>query len=214
LSDVAGIGEIDNPIIKNPINKLPYIPGSSLKGKIRYLLEKKHGYKNYYYDKNGNKWVEKKTNETGKACECGECNICLLFGCGEINRAKSPTRLILRDYYPDKKTIDSWESLQISTEEKTEVTIDRESLKANPRQMERIPANSSFDFSFSLRVFEGDKLKDLLNFLAEGFEFLEKDYLGGCGSRANGHVNFFLEDGKTHMHEYLRSDEVLKIIGG
>lgn len=33
------IGGIDTPIIKNPISGLPYIPGSSLKGKIRFLLE-------------------------------------------------------------------------------------------------------------------------------------------------------------------------------
>ena len=33
-----GIGGIDNPVIKNPLNGQPIIPGSSLKGKIRSLL--------------------------------------------------------------------------------------------------------------------------------------------------------------------------------
>lgn len=33
------IGGIDNPVIKDPLTDLPYIPGSSLKGKLRHLLE-------------------------------------------------------------------------------------------------------------------------------------------------------------------------------
>ena len=33
------IGGIDNPVIKDPITKLPFIPGSALKGKMRSLLE-------------------------------------------------------------------------------------------------------------------------------------------------------------------------------
>ena len=37
------IGGIDNPVIKHPVSGEPYIPGSSLKGKIRSLLEWKSG---------------------------------------------------------------------------------------------------------------------------------------------------------------------------
>ena len=33
------IGGTDNPVIKNPTNNYPYIPGSSIKGKMRSLLE-------------------------------------------------------------------------------------------------------------------------------------------------------------------------------
>lgn len=33
------IGGKDNPVIKHPLTKEPYIPGSSLKGKMRSLLE-------------------------------------------------------------------------------------------------------------------------------------------------------------------------------
>src|SRR5438876_8657663 len=33
------IGGTDNPVIKHPLTLQPYIPGSSLKGKIRSLLE-------------------------------------------------------------------------------------------------------------------------------------------------------------------------------
>ena len=44
------------PVIKHPITKEPYIPGSSLKGKMRSTLERK-------YDKVTNK---------GEPCGCGK----------------------------------------------------------------------------------------------------------------------------------------------
>ena len=37
------IGGIDNPVIRNPVNNQPYIPGSSLKGKMRHLMEWRAG---------------------------------------------------------------------------------------------------------------------------------------------------------------------------
>lgn len=186
-SEVAGIGEMDNPIIRHPIKRTPYIPGSSLKGKIRSLLEIKHS----------------KVSQYGGPHDCGICEICQLFGSGNIKTAQSPTRVIFRDSYPDVKTQELWDKHGLDSEEKTEVTIHRTRLTANPRQMERIPADSSFDFSFSFRVFEGDDTKKLFSFLAEGFELLEKDYLGGSGSRGYGHVAIMAENGE-HMHEYLK----------
>ena len=40
--NALNIGGLDSPVIKTP-NGLPYIPGSSLKGKIRSLLSLKEG---------------------------------------------------------------------------------------------------------------------------------------------------------------------------
>lgn len=37
--EVSEIGGIDNPVIKDPHTGLPYIPGSSLKGRLRSLFE-------------------------------------------------------------------------------------------------------------------------------------------------------------------------------
>ncbi len=42
-ADSIDKGGIDNPVIKNPVTNEPYIPGSSLRGRIRALLEKKTG---------------------------------------------------------------------------------------------------------------------------------------------------------------------------
>ena len=38
-NDEIRIGGIDNPVLKHPYSGQPYIPGSSLKGKVRSLLE-------------------------------------------------------------------------------------------------------------------------------------------------------------------------------
>jgi CRISPR-associated protein Csm3 len=37
--DDIEIGGMDNPIIRHPVTREPYIPGSSLKGKLRSMLE-------------------------------------------------------------------------------------------------------------------------------------------------------------------------------
>lgn len=37
------IGGIDNAVVRNPLTQRPYIPGSSIKGKIRSLLEWRSG---------------------------------------------------------------------------------------------------------------------------------------------------------------------------
>lgn len=42
-SSAMSIGGLDNIIIRNPIDNKPYIPGSSLKGKMRSLIELREG---------------------------------------------------------------------------------------------------------------------------------------------------------------------------
>jgi len=190
--DNTGIGETDNPIIRHPISKLPYVPGSSVKGKIRSLLESK-----YCQD----------TQQTGLPCKCGTCLVCQLFGCGESRAIRSPSRLVFRDCQATEQTRKTWEEAGVTSEVKTEVLIDRNKGlsygRIGPRTTERIPANSSFDFAFSLRYFEGDNVARYLDFVAEGFELLEKHYLGGSGSRGYGQVAVVAEDG-TPMAQHLR----------
>ena len=75
-SDVVGIGENDNPIIRHPIDNTPYVPGSSVKAKMRSLLELRHS---------------PRTQQTGAPCDCGEgdCLVCQVFGCGKIDNIKN-----------------------------------------------------------------------------------------------------------------------------
>jgi len=188
----VGIGETDNPIIRHPITRRPYVPGSSIKGKIRSLLESRYC---------------PQTQESGLPCKCGSCFVCQLFGCGESRNIKSPSRLVFRDCQPTDETVKGWDEAGVDSEVKTEVLIDRNKGLSyghiGPRTMERIPAGSVFDFAFSLRYFEGDNVRDYLLKVAEGFELLEKHYLGGSGSRGYGQVQIVAKNGQS-MAEFLR----------
>lgn len=190
---VGAPGETDNPILRHPITQMPYVPGSSVKGKIRSLLESRHC---------------PQTQSTGLPCKCGECLVCQLFGCGESRNIKSPSRLVFRDCQPTESTRSLWEDVGVSSEIKTEVLIDRNKGlsygRIGPRKTERIPAESDFAFAFSLRHFEGDSLAEYYAMLAEGFDLLERHYLGGSGSRGYGQVAVVGEDGQTPMSEVMR----------
>lgn len=190
--DSAGIGETDKPIIRHPITRLPYVPGSSIKGKVRALLESRHC---------------PDTQRSGMPCTCGACLVCQLFGCGSSTKTQSPSRLVFRDCQPTEETQGAWEEAGTSSEVKTEVKIDRnKGIAAGGalRTMERIPAGSNFDFAFSLRHFEGDSLAEYLELVAEGFELLEKHYLGGAGSRGYGEVSLVTAEGES-MTAHLRT---------
>ncbi|MEI8183516.1 MAG: type III-A CRISPR-associated RAMP protein Csm3 [Deltaproteobacteria bacterium] len=197
--DVVGIGETDNPIIRHPITHRPYVPGSSVKGKIRCLLEQKYS---------------ERAQTTGKPCDCGTCFICLLFGCGDSKSIQSPTRLVFRDCQPTAETVQIWDEAGVDSEIKTEVLIDRNKGNAfgriGPRTMERIPAGAKFDFGITVRFFEGDDRRDLYSRLGEGFSLLEKHYLGGSGSRGYGEVEIKTVDGENfanYLTKKARSDE-------
>lgn len=191
--DTVGIGETDNPIIRHPITHVPYVPGSSVKGKIRSLLEAR---------------LCPESQRSGKPCGCGECLVCQLFGSGESRNLQSPTRLTFRDSQPTRETLAAWEESGTTSELKTEVLIDRNKGIAygriGPRTMERIPAFSDFSFGFSIRIFTGDDVAAFYRTLADGFELLAKHYLGGSGSRGYGEVLVVGDDGTTPMHEVLR----------
>ncbi|GAW32208.1 type III-A CRISPR-associated RAMP protein Csm3 [Carboxydocella sp. JDF658] len=179
--DDIEIGGMDNPIIRHPITREPYIPGSSLKGKQRSLLELKNG----------------KFNQDGRACACGECDVCKIFGSLK-NEISGPTRLLVRDAY---LTEDSriWlnearlESGIDFAEVKTENWINRKTGKAGTgglRTQERVPAGTRFKYFATLRVFEGDDEQLFINKIKEALSLLQKDYLGSSGSRGYGKIRF------------------------
>jgi len=170
------IGGLDLPVIKTP-KGVPYIPGSSLKGKIRTLLAKKEGSLNLQDD-----------SETLRK----------MFGGIEVkdkNKAQEITRLIFRDAYLDvEKFKQDFPEKEVKletdfTEIKTENTIERKTGKAqHPRTIERVPAGAVFRFEIVLDEYEGDKTEEFKKKLEEGFELLQNDYLGGSGTRGYGKV--------------------------
>lgn len=184
------IGGIDNSVIKHPITQSPYIPGSSLKGKIRTLLEWRSGeVKKPPLSLDDLK--EAKNKEEVK-------NILRLFGISgdtkntdDIVKEIGVSRLAFWDCALDldwEKTIR--DDNQLLTEAKSENTIDRiTSTAGNPRQTERVPSGAKFDFKLMLRQFEGDK-PELLELVLKGLKLLELNSLGGSGSRGYGKVKF------------------------
>ena len=194
--ETVGIGETDKPIIRHPITRMPYIPGSSLKGKLRSLLESKYS---------------SRTHKTGEPCDCAECEICVLFGCGDPRGGKEPTRLIFRDAALTQASAKFLSDALPGSfaEVKTEIQMDRNTggtRKGALRHPERVPEGTEFDFSISVRIFEEDEgeRKLYLDRLAEAFEMLEKDYLGGSGTRGYGQVVVTTIDGQTPIAEHIR----------
>ena len=182
------IGGIDNSVIKHPLTQSPYIPGSSLKGKIRTLLEWRSG------AVQSGPLTLKDVSQNPEQVK----NILRLFGIsGDTKNSEQEVAEIgvSRLAFWDCALNEAWEKAirddnQLLTEAKSENTIDRiTSTAGNPRQTERVPAGAEFDFKLTLRQFEGDK-PELLDLVLKGLKLLELDSLGGSGSRGYGKVKF------------------------
>ena len=185
------IGGMENPIIRHPITGEPYIPGSSLKGKVRSLLEYKLGRR----DRRGRPKGEA-TRDNGEPCECGQCMICRVFGPHKNpNHELGPTRALFRDASLTKESR-AWlmkaqaEKGIVFAEVKTENLVNRLTGTAeHPRTLERVPAGTKFNFEISVRIFDDDNEQEILGFIEEGLRLLQQDYLGGSGSRGYGKVS-------------------------
>lgn len=199
-ADVIEIGGLDNPIIKHPLTGLPYVPGSSLKGKMRALLELRHDKIDARPQVEGRRNLEygEVHRPSGYGCEGEDCLICRLFGSNAGEGKLGPARLIVRDAY----LTEAWEQNikdklaegEPITEVKHENTINRITAMANPRTMERAPAGVEFTFEIGYRVFDtgddGSTDRRLFKHVAEGLQLVMADTLGGSGSRGYGKVAF------------------------
>lgn len=186
--DAVEIGGVDSPVIKHPHTQQPYIPGSSIKGKLRSLLE----WTLHKVQDDGMPWGSDKRVPAGPDDE-----ILRIFGTTRDDWEAGPTRVVVRDAHLVKEWLDRVISDGLPmTEDKSEVAIDRIQGKAasmGPRTMERVPAGAQFrlEILFKEYAVEGDggeRDKACLNRLLEALKLLEKDCLGGSGSRGYGQV--------------------------
>ncbi|PID26392.1 MAG: type III-A CRISPR-associated RAMP protein Csm3 [Candidatus Cloacimonadota bacterium] len=172
-NEAVEIGGSDSPIIKTK-EGYPYIPGSSIKGRMRWLLEKTRGEHDGHNP--GNKpdiWITSK-----------------LFGSTAENC--TPTRTIFRDCLLTKESLESFKDGVWDIELKMENTIDRITGKTKGgglRNCERVPAGVKFDFSMNILLFEGDDEEEVKKVIEEGFELIELTYLGGSGTRGYGKIS-------------------------
>ena len=192
------IGGIDNPVIRDPISNRPYIPGSSLKGKMRCLLEKHLGLTPNYPPNARSKFHVCEKEETYR-----KCPVCRVFGIPGEKSFATPTRLVVRDILLSNDSAQLLGSSEVHTdlaytEVKTEVAIDRITSAANPRSLERVPAGAVFAPGeivytiYSSNDGSCDSTQDVnfLCYLFDSMMLLEHDYLGGHGSRGSGKVAF------------------------
>lgn len=188
--DSVEIGGIDSPVVKHPHTQEPYIPGSSIKGKLRSLLE----------------WALDCIEENGDVYGSGRGRnyppgdvVLRTFGLTSDKWNEGPSRLIVRDAHLDKEWARSVVDRGLPlTEAKQEVTINRIEGKAaqmGPRTMERVPAGARFEVEILFKRYSVDDdhgAGDLkcLNRVIEALRLLEQDALGGSGSRGYGRVEF------------------------
>lgn len=173
-SENAEIGGVDKPIIRRKMDNQPYLPGSSLKGKMRCLLEQRRG-----------------ASDVGKSEEVN-----LLFGYAADNL---PSKILVRDANLDTESANQLKNNTNTdlpySEVKFENSIDRVTGKAsNPRQIERIPAGAKFNAEFVINIWENDIKDELISLFKEGITLLEADYLGGSGTRGYGHIKITLSE--------------------
>ncbi|MBH8561134.1 type III-A CRISPR-associated RAMP protein Csm3 [Nostoc sp. CENA67] len=230
------IGGLDKPVIRDPLTKYPYLPGSSIKGKLRSTLERLlkkplnrtggSGTWRYESDDLANGLTEVEEGRFVAYEGANTCQISRLFGSTggskfwmpintataegftettptktiegqnyvRINRGRNaPARLIIRDCHLVPESAEKLKQVDTGlymTEWKFENGIDRVTAAANPRQLERVPAGSKFQFELVYTVEDKDQAIEDLQNIAIALAILEDDALGGHGSRGYGKVRF------------------------
>lgn len=207
------IGGVDSPVVRRKDNFQPYIPGSSLKGKMRCLLEQTTGWFqdfkkddkiiSLFFGCSDNDKEIKKTEALVKTLK--ERNSQDLEEKQELEKQEkilknkvwegNQARIIVRDANMHEDAVAIFENSDFTdmpfTEVKFENVINRltgTTLNTGLRQIERVPAGATFKVEFVINVFENEQ--DFLPTLLDGLELLESDYLGGSGSRGYGQVEF------------------------
>lgn len=170
----SAIGSVDAPVVRDALDRIPMIPGSSLKGKMRTLLAKMY-----------NEKIAKEPDEDDE-------RLLRLFGSSLKNSKYKTGRLLFADMIISNADELRKRGAESLTEIKFENTINRCTAVANPRQIERVIRGAKFDLDI-VYEFYGQGLNELVEdfeIICDGFRLLEYDYLGGSGSRGYGRVSF------------------------
>lgn len=168
----AAIGAIDSPVARDPVSGLPYIPGSSLKGKMRSLLAKAYNTKRLSDKRDDDEEIIKR-----------------LFGCSKnIDGNPQPSRLIFSDSILNNMEDLKKKGLSTPTEAKEENTINPLTAVATPRQIERAVKGAEFPLYIIYNAMDTDTIEEDFKLLADGIKLLQYDYIGGHGSRGYGRI--------------------------
>jgi CRISPR-associated protein Csm3 len=229
--ETLDIGGIDKPVIRDPLTSQPYLPGSSIKGKLRAILERllnqplnritrSGGIKLYRHECDyTDRWFVSETT-THEGAE--DCPVCRVFGstgndCTIPNQnnepikhkgANKPARILVRDCHLVDRSAEELKRIGTGlymTEWKFENGLDRVTAAANPRQIERVPAGSLFNFELVYTVENAAQVQEDIKNIALAIAILEDDALGGHGSRGYGKIKF--QDFRLSYRDYRRLTE-------
>ncbi len=180
--DSLGFTAADIPIVRNPLTGKPYIPGSSIKGKMRSLFERSGV---------GN-------SRNGEPCGCGkkDCIVCKLFGAHKNTKAASgPSRLIFRDanLTPEFDSVEESVLIEIIG-----TAIDRNTGNTL-RTRECVTKGTEFEYEIDILVQDGDDEKDMISAVESGLKMIERTGLGGMISNGCGQVNFHVGEDSYHV---------------
>ena len=199
------IGGSDNPIIRDTVSNLPFIPGSSIKGKLRSLLElsdkdssqsvidnkgkvSTKGIAAKFFGVANNNESSKDNNDNESSKDNND---------NESSNNKFHNKLIVRDAFPTEDTIKMWDKhsdIIDGAELKYENSLNRITSKATPRNIERVPVNSKFKLEIVLSIYDETYTTksdyESLNPLFKSMKLLQDDYLGGSGTRGFGKIEF------------------------
>lgn len=192
--DTMKIGGIDNQVIKQINSKEPYIPGSSLKGKMRSLLEWDLRLVNICDDQSrGKPFSAKFLGLVPESERKNAENLLKIFGDSDTQANKfGITRISFSDC-PLTQNIRNKAKVGALklTEGKYENVIDRvKGTASNPRQTERVPAGIEFEYDIKLKTIDNDDKAEFFTLIERAMTLLERDYLGGSGSRGYGRIEF------------------------
>jgi CRISPR-associated protein Csm3 len=181
--DLLQIGGADLTCIRNPVTHAPYIPGSSIKGKMRSELEAKEG-------RFGG-------NNRNEPCGCGDCIVCAVFGMHKPRPHNlGPSRVIVRD-----AALVSGGDI----ENKSSTAIDRATgtaLRGALRTEQRVVPGSTFALRVGVQVWTLDEKAGYTNlkgtaltgptalvaFILDGLKLVERTGLGSGVSKGSGEV--------------------------
>lgn len=214
------IGGVDSPVIRDPITNEPYLPGSSVRGKMRSLTERIYGREQNMSIGQGVKihMLRKKDDESDEQYHerFRQNETCSIFGVTGDEPVPHPTALIVRDARLSEASIEKLKRASTDlpfTEVKWEATIDRVTSAATPRQVERVPAGAIFGgLEMVYNIYEQSNLNHF-PVLFKALSLVEEDYLGGLGARGSGKVGFELtkvaaRTGSDYrLHEFTLGDQ-------
>ena len=185
--DTMKIGGIDNGVIKDANTNKPYIPGSSLKGKMRSLLEWHFGFVGISDGEVFNSEHLKNSKFQNQEDKNKAETFLKLFG--DKEGKFQMTRISVGDCFLTQEMVEKEKNKAIKlSEAKYENTINRCDARANPRQTERVPAGVEFDFDIRIKVLDDDHEAAFKEMIEKALTLVQNDYLGGSGSRGYGRV--------------------------